>query len=213
MARIGKIARLPAGVREELNQRLRNGQLGTHILPWVNGLPEAQAVVAEFFQGQEINAQNLSDWRAGGYKEWEEQQDKTHRIRELAQFAAKLTQANGGSIAEGAAAIASGKLLELLEPAADGAPMDKDTLGDVVQALVALRSAEIGKGRLDLETEKLKRKDEELRLAREKFKRETAELFLKWYSDERAREVAAAPVSNREKIEKLGQLMFGEEWQ
>jgi hypothetical protein len=34
MARVGKIARLPAAVRDELNRHLENGALGKNIVPW-----------------------------------------------------------------------------------------------------------------------------------------------------------------------------------
>lgn len=50
-------------------------------------------------------------------------------------------------------------------------------------------------------------------LERQKFQRETAEMFLKWAADRRAQEIAAAGgLGQSEKIEKLGQLMFGEDW-
>lgn len=52
----------------------------------------------------------------------------------------------------------------------------------------------------------------ELRLAEERFKRETCELFLAWQADERAKEIAAGGASQAEKIEALGQLMFGDTW-
>lgn len=51
-----------------------------------------------------------------------------------------------------------------------------------------------------------------LQLDREKFQRETAELFLKWAADQRAKEIAGSNESNAAKIERLGQLMFGEDW-
>lgn len=54
---------------------------------------------------------------------------------------------------------------------------------------------------------------EELRLAQDRFRRETAELFIRWAADQRAREIADAKgVGTEEKIEQLGKLMFGEEW-
>ena len=56
-------------------------------------------------------------------------------------------------------------------------------------------------------------KTEDRTLARDKFQRETAELFLKWHADQRAREVADSGQSNSQKIEKLGELMFGQLWQ
>ncbi|HXG49100.1 MAG TPA: hypothetical protein VNO52_15860 [Methylomirabilota bacterium] len=64
----------------------------------------------------------------------------------------------------------------------------------------------------------LKARDQEqaqqqLDLDRHKFARETCELFLRWYADRRAREIATGPETNAAKIERLGQLMFGEDWQ
>ena len=62
MARQGKIARLPESLREQLNRRLREGQLGPQILPWLNAQPETIQTLAELFQGQPVTSQNLSDW-------------------------------------------------------------------------------------------------------------------------------------------------------
>lgn len=47
----------------------------------------------------------------------------------------------------------------------------------------------------------------------QRFQRETAELFLKWAADRRAQEIAnAGGLGQSEKIEQLGQLMFGDDW-
>ena len=55
-------------------------------------------------------------------------------------------------------------------------------------------------------------KKEQLALERQKFQRETAELFIKWFEDKRAKDVLSGTTDNADKIEKLGELMFGEEW-
>ena len=68
--RVGKIARLPEPVREELNERLHRGELGRECVEWLNFLPEVQAVLARDFGGRPILAQNLSEWRHGGYRDW-----------------------------------------------------------------------------------------------------------------------------------------------
>lgn len=47
MARTGKIARFPIAVREELNTRMRDGQTGLEILPWLNALSEVQTVLGK----------------------------------------------------------------------------------------------------------------------------------------------------------------------
>jgi ATP-dependent Lon protease len=197
MARIGKIARMPEAVREQLNKRLRDGQLGTEILPWLNALPEAKAVLDEWFQGQAVNAQNLSDWRNGGFVEWEEKQEKTHRIKELAQFAVKLTQANGASIAEGASAIAAGQVLELLEAglaATEGEEQDVERLSALIGSLTNLRKAEIAQQKNDLLAERLKRIDQEIDLAKQKFEQQLREYQDKVHAQKREIEnlVAAA---------------------
>ncbi len=53
---------------------------------------------------------------------------------------------------------------------------------------------------------------EALKLDQARFRRETCELFLQWAADQRARDIAAGPASNADKIEQLGALMFGEDW-
>jgi hypothetical protein len=68
--RRGKIARLPRGVRDQLNVRLDDGQEADDILPWLNGLPEVQKIITERFNGVPISPQNLSAWRQGGFQEW-----------------------------------------------------------------------------------------------------------------------------------------------
>jgi hypothetical protein len=46
MSRVGKIARLPEEIREELNRRLANGEPGRAVLPWLEGLPAVKQVMA-----------------------------------------------------------------------------------------------------------------------------------------------------------------------
>jgi len=51
-----------------------------------------------------------------------------------------------------------------------------------------------------------------LDLSLKKFQRDTAEMFLKWFEDKRAKDHLNSSASNSDKIEQLGQLMFGEDW-
>ena len=68
MARTGKIARLPWGVRQMVNEQLRDGKTGPEILSWLNENPHAKNLVKESYEGRPINEQSLSEWRAGGYQ-------------------------------------------------------------------------------------------------------------------------------------------------
>ena len=63
----GKTGRLPRNLLEELNLWFESGEAPGSILPWLNTLPEAPAVLASGFGGGQINEQNLSNLRKGGY--------------------------------------------------------------------------------------------------------------------------------------------------
>jgi hypothetical protein len=81
--RVGKIAQLPKEIRDQLNQRLENGKQGPEILKWLNDLPETKKLLAEKFDHQPINKQNLSEWRRGGYEEWLRFQERQLRIQRI----------------------------------------------------------------------------------------------------------------------------------
>jgi hypothetical protein len=66
----GKIALLPAHLREELNRRLEKGLPGRILIAWLNGHPEAKEVLHRLFSGRPINAPNLTQWKQGAYAEW-----------------------------------------------------------------------------------------------------------------------------------------------
>ena len=83
MARIGKIARLPKVIRDELNQRLRDGQMANQLTEWLNGLEPVRAVLKSQFGGRPITQQNMSDWRKGGYAEWEQSQEVVAFARDI----------------------------------------------------------------------------------------------------------------------------------
>ncbi|PWU12510.1 MAG: hypothetical protein C5B50_21280 [Verrucomicrobia bacterium] len=70
VARLGKIARLPHAIREQINLRLQNGESGQPILNWLNSLPEVRSIVESEFGGQPVSHSNLTRWRQGGYRDW-----------------------------------------------------------------------------------------------------------------------------------------------
>ena len=216
-ARVGKIARLPVRIREELNQRLLDGQAGNKILPWLNSLPEVKRILGEDFEGLAVNDANLSDWRRGGHEDWLKQRARIDRTRELARYAAEQSRAGGASIAEGAAAIASGQILELLEVVdeaaeAAGAKLSADALVKVAGALSSLRSVEQNDVKLSILKKQLKQKDRMIDLDEQRFRQEKAEVALKVLKDERARQIEAGTGTNAEKIEAMGKHLFGELW-
>jgi len=68
--RKGTVARLPRAIREELNERLADGETGKSLAGWLNSLPEVRAVLAAEFGGKAIREQNISEWKQGGYEDW-----------------------------------------------------------------------------------------------------------------------------------------------
>jgi len=52
----------------------------------------------------------------------------------------------------------------------------------------------------------------DLELKTKVFQVKTCELFLEWFEDKRAKEIATSGATHSEKIEALGQAMFGEDW-
>lgn len=211
MARTGKIARLPVKVQNALNLRLLDGEAGSKILPWLNELPETKAALAEYFNAEPVRDQNLSEWRKGGYRDWLARREQIDRTRDLATFATDLAKARGHSIADGAAAIAAGKLLGILEGIGEETPAP-ETLEMLTVALARLRKGDHAAQRLRQLEIRLDQAGEMLALDREKFQRHTCELFIKWAADNRAMEIAAGPSSNSAKIEEVGKLMFGDLW-
>jgi hypothetical protein len=70
LSRNGKIGRLPRPVRDELNQRLLDGEPGRGLVQWLNELPEAKAALQREFGGRAVTEQNLSEWKQGGFRDW-----------------------------------------------------------------------------------------------------------------------------------------------
>jgi hypothetical protein len=68
--RTGKIARLSDNLRDQLNQRLQNGEPGKIIIKWLNSLDEVKAVLKAEFKGHAIIRSNLTEWKQGGYLDW-----------------------------------------------------------------------------------------------------------------------------------------------
>lgn len=211
MSRKGKIARLPESIRNELNLRLLNGESGAKILPWLNELAEVKAVLEEDFEGLRVSDQNLSEWRKGGFAEWTARRERIAETKELAQFAADIAKAGNGSLSDGAAAIVAGKVLSLLEGLGDE-KLTPDDMEAVTLALSRIRKGDHNAEKLRLTTLRLDQTGELLELEKAKYQRQTCELFLKWRNDDRARTIADGPGSNDQKVEELGQAMFGDLW-
>ena len=209
MARSGKIAQLTFKVREELNERLLNNENSTTILPWVNRLMNLEGADA-------INENNLSTWRAGGFAEWMGRREKLQHTKSLAEFCLQMASAGGGSM-DLPAAIAGGQLMEVLEEFDPSslktllAAKPENWIG-ILDKLSKLQRSKAESRKADQNEVSLKQSERKLALAEKQFQVKTCELFLKWYKDEKAAEIAADKnLKPGVAIDKLRALMFGEE--
>jgi hypothetical protein len=167
MARYGKIARLPRGIRAQLNIRLQDNADGAQILAWLNSLPEVRKILAENFDARPINKQNLSDWRLGGFKEWLIHQDILSHAQQLAANQQELqTVIPGRSFTDHLAGAVAFRYAAIL--AAAGVELDEKSraqlrsLGRACQAVVKLRRSDHNAARLKIETERWERVREQM---------------------------------------------------
>jgi hypothetical protein len=171
MARTGKIARLPRTIREQLNRRLTEGEPGVDLVAWLNAQAEVRAVLAAQFQGREINEVNLTEWKQGGFAEWQIQRDMVERVRDLAGDAAAVSEA-GGPLADHLASLLTARYALAFaewdnEPDSPAARQLR-LLSVVCHDLVALRRGDHSAGRMKLEQEQfalMRRKVEEMKQA------------------------------------------------
>jgi hypothetical protein len=181
MARNGKIARLPLGIRNALNERLQNGEMGQPLLDWLNHLPQVIEVLEDDFEGLPINKQSLSDWRRGGYQEWLRHQEARELVREMGEQAGELeTAADEQRVADALAALMAVELARTIRGLLQEEPDLKQRwkrLREAMPQLAQLRRADHRAARLWMEEEnwmrereRQQRADEETELAKAKKK-------------------------------------------
>jgi hypothetical protein len=181
MARNGKIARLPLHIRNGLNERLQNGEMGKPLLDWLNQEPEVKEVLKDQFEGRPINKQSLSDWRRGGYQEWLRHQEARDMVREMAEQAGELeTEADEQRVADSLGLLMAVELARTIRGLLGQEPDLKERwkrLREAMPQLAQLRRADHRAARLRMEEEnwmrereRQERADEETELAKAKKK-------------------------------------------
>ena len=114
--RTGKIARLPKDIRDELNQRLADGQTGPEILAWLNHLSLVQIIIEERFQNRPVSEKNLSEWRQGGYQDWLRQQNTLALASRLVEHSGELAgEAGNECLSDHFTAVLATKFIELAQ--------------------------------------------------------------------------------------------------
>src|SRR3954471_20198181 len=90
--RNGKVARLPKAAREQVNLLLDDGKTYAEII---------QSLAANGFPG--FNAENIRQWKNGGFQDWLKHQDQLSEFDKLREFALDVASQNEGSKTQEAA--------------------------------------------------------------------------------------------------------------
>jgi hypothetical protein len=162
LTRNGKIARLPLTVRQELNRRLDEGEQGKKLVAWLNELPVVQTIVAAEFCGKAIREQNLSEWKQGGYRDWQAKQEALEIAQRLGEDATEWNAEGRASLTDTLVlwlaaryAVATRRVAET--GGREGWRLLREMCGDIVELRKGDHTAErlqIERQRLELEKEK-----------------------------------------------------------
>jgi len=179
MTRNGKIARLPRYLRDNLNRRLQDGEPGRNLVVWLNSLQAVQDVMEDFFNGMPISEQNLSEWKQGGFLEWQKHGESLEWVRQVTEQANDLSDEAGlVPLSDRLSGIVALTLGRLLQRAAEK-PLEQDSVREEIlslsRELALLRREDHEAARLKMELEIHARKQADLQArddAREKHREE-----------------------------------------
>ncbi len=165
MTLLRKIARLPREIREELNVRLQNGEVGRLLVDWLNGLPAALAVLKERFEGRPITDGNLSEWKQGGYEDWVRHQENCALACLMTEMSGDLEKEAGESRLEerlvASLVMALARELREAEELADGAERLKRIL-EIGRQLSQIRRKSHQAERVRIEQERWAEKESKI---------------------------------------------------
>ena len=202
----GKIARLPRGIRDQLNRRLDEGEAGNVLVRWLNELTEVKAVLDAQFGGRPINEQNLSEWKAREHREWLARQEALAHARELAADATELCEATDGRLTDHLATVLAARYAAALG-GWDGEVTEEfrrklRALRGLCQDIVELRRGDHSGARLNMERERLQRESE-------KTEAEVVEHFKRWAMKPAVREWISRDWLSDEERERRIREIFG----
>jgi len=160
MIRSGKIARLPETIREQVNRRLANHESSTPLLAWLNALPEVREVMAREFGGRPVDKHNVSEWRRGGFKAWQEQQAAEQLMVRLSADGHEFSEMDAGAVLGTMTSFAAARYLVAMKNPQDpdgkgGEKSSFKRLREFCGDLAALRRGEQMADRLEFERERL----------------------------------------------------------
>lgn len=187
------LGRLPYEIREEICRRLRDRQPARLINDWL---------ISAGHTPEPYSDQNYTNFRKTHYRDWLKNQARNEHIRKRSEQIRQRLEAGGLDILDDAIYTTAEAL------AGSDLPPNKiaSAIADLKTAVNASERVKIADRRTDIA-------EQALQIQRKKFQRDTCQLFLRWYQDQRAREIADdTRADTADKIEQLGQLIFQEDW-
>lgn len=206
--RTGKIARLPLEIREELNRRIEKGETGVRLVNWLNKLPGVKDALKTHFDGRPINEVNLTEWRSGGYVEWQAQEATLALAREFKANGQKLAALGGNELTECLKNAVAAHYAALLQ-GWDGVMTDE--MRAQLRGLKGLSREVARLRRSDREFEQMKINREALELERQKTEQGIRRKFEEWAADTDFREEITPKMTKEEKDRALYRLIYGRE--
>jgi len=153
-----------------------------------------------------ISKQNLSEWRAGGFAEWQARQETLDQARELAADAAEITAATDGRLTDHLATVLAVRYAAALHgwngEATEDFRRKLRTLRGLCQDIVELRRGDHSGARLKMEQERLERD-------REKTEEEVVAHFKRWLKNPEVRDLVCQDYVNPEERERRLREIFG----
>ena len=156
MSRVGKIARLSQYLREQLNRRIEDGEPGRPLVDWLNSCGAVRDRLDEHFDGRPITEQNLSEWKQGGFKDWQRHQETRALARDFLAEAEELEEEIGDTpLTDRLSETVALALARLLREAVNGekGPGQRMAILEIAREFARLR-------RQDHQTERLGREQE-----------------------------------------------------
>jgi hypothetical protein len=201
--RKGKIARLPRAIRQELNRRMEEGEEGKKLVAWLNTRPEVEAIVAAEFGGKPIREQNLSEWKRGGYRDWQAQQEAMEVAARLGEDAAEWNETGRPPLTETLAlwtaaryAVATRRVAETEGP--EGWRLLRELCADLV---------ELRRG--DHSAERLRMEREQLELDRKREREKTEEELWAWAKENKDC-ICKGYMPPEERMARIRRVLFGD---
>jgi hypothetical protein len=165
MTRRAKIARIPYQIRHQLNSRIEDGEPGVTLVEWLNSLEEVRDVLSEHFESHPITEQNLSEWKRGGFRDWQREQKARERVQSLIGLSGEIKDAACGySVADCLAGVLATELAAEVSTRLEETTDPKERwqyLCDALRRLSSLRHGDRMQVRAERETDRWEVESEE----------------------------------------------------